>query len=50
MHENFMLFCLNCTQKILYSPFKFVYFILVICAVYDNDKAQKKSDPVILDK
>ena len=33
---------MNCTQKILYSPFKFVYFILVICAVYDNDKAQKK--------
>ena len=50
MDENFMLFCLNCTQKILYLRFNFVHFTLVICAVYDNDKARKKSCPVILDK
>ena len=50
MYENFMLFCLNCTQKVLYSRFKCVLYILVICAVYDNDKAQKESCPVILDK
>ena len=42
MYENFMLVCLNCTQKILYSRFKFVYFTLVIGAVHDNDKVRKK--------